>query len=79
MVHTLCVRVGDDAKIELNAANPHLTTAPTRKGLFYQFREGVTLDGMIDGDSTRGDGNPWKPNIKVKGGERGFYTIRVDK
>lgn len=67
------------AEIELNAANPKLTTAPTREGLFYQLREGETLDGMKDGDSTIGNGQPWTPKITVKDGDSAFYSIGVGK
>ena len=67
------------AEIKLNAANPTLITPTTRVGLFYQLREGTTLDGMSNGDSTIGDGNPWKPEIKVKGGNSAFYSIGVGK
>ena len=67
------------AKIVLDAANPSLTTPNTRVGLFYQLREGTTLEGMANGDSTIGDGNPWKPEIKVKGGNAAFYSIGVGK
>ena len=61
------------------AASPTITTAPTRVGLFYQLREGETLGGMKDGDSTIGDGKPWSPEIKVKGGNSAFYSIGVGK
>ena len=61
------------------AASPTITTAPTRVGLFYQFREGETLDGMKDGDSKVGDGEAWTPNITVKGGNSAFYSIGVGK
>ena len=67
------------AEIKLNAANPTLITPNTRVGLFYQLREGTTLEGMSNGDSTIGDGNPWKPEIKVKGGNSAFYSIGVGK
>ena len=67
------------AKIVLDAADPKLTTAKTRVGLFYQLREGETLDGMKDGDSKVGDGQPWSPEIKVKGGDSAFYSIGVGK
>ena len=67
------------AKIELVASNPSLTTPNTRKGLFYQFREGETLAGMKNGDSKVGDGQPWSPEIKVKGGNSAFYSIGVGK
>ena len=67
------------AEIELNAADPKLTTPNTRKGLFYQLREGETLNGMKDGDSKVGDGQPWSPEITVKGGNSAFYSIGVGK
>ena len=67
------------AEIELNAADPKLTTPKTRVGLFYQLREGVTIEGMEDGDSKIGDGQPWTPEIKVKGGNSAFYSIGVGK
>ena len=67
------------AVIELNAANPSLTTPNTRKGLFYQLREGTMLNGMKDGDSKVGDGQPWSPEITVKGGNAAFYSIGVGK
>ena len=67
------------AEIVLDAANPKMITPNTRKGLFYQLREGTTIDGMTDGDSCIGDGKPWKPDIKVKGGKSAFYAIGVGK
>ena len=38
-----------------------------------------TLGGMVDGDSKVGDGEPWTPEIKVKGGNSAFYSIGVGK
>lgn len=67
------------AVIELNAANPVLTTSNTREGLFYQLHEGTTLDTMVNGDSKIGDGKPWSPKITVKGGNSAFYSIGVGK
>lgn len=67
------------AVVKLDAANPTLTTPNTRKGLFYQLREGTTIGGMNNGDSILGDGKPWTPTIKVKGGASAFYTISVGK
>ena len=67
------------AKVELIAADPKLTTAPTRVGLFYRLREGETIGGMKDGDSKVGDGQPWSPKITVKGGDSAFYSIGVGK
>lgn len=67
------------AVIRMDAASPFLTTPNTRKGLFYQLREGETLDGMKNGDSTIGDGKPWSPEITVKGGNSAFYSIGVGK
>ena len=67
------------AKIELNPANPSLTTPNTRVGLIYQLREGVMIDGMSNGDSTIGNGKPWSPEVKVKGGKSVFCSIGVGK
>lgn len=58
---------------------PTITTAPTKPGLTYTLVEGATLESMLDGDSKLGDGTKWTPNIKVKGGASGFYTIKVTK
>ena len=73
------MNVEKGAVFELNATSPKLRTSNTRKGLFYQLREGEVLGGMVDGDSTIGDGNPWTPNIGVKGGNSAFYSIGVRK
>ena len=65
-----------------SAESPALTTAPTRKGLAYRLKEGVTLEAMeadADGDAKVGDGAPWTPKVTVKGGTSGFYSIRVSK
>ena len=72
-----------DAKVNLSVPDaPSLTTAPTRRGLVYQLKEGATLEAMeadADGDATVGDGQPWTPKVTVKGGASGFYSIRVSK
>jgi hypothetical protein len=68
--------VSEDNEIELNAERPFLKTV-TRPGLVYLLREGTKLDTMSNGDSTVGDGLPWKPKITVKGGKSGFYSIEV--
>ena len=71
---------GKGAEIRLDdPSKPTLKTAPTKPGLVYTLREGATLDAMADGDTTVGDGQPWTPAVKVKGGASGFYTIRVSK
>ncbi len=68
------------AKIELgDTSAPSLTTPPTRPGLTYTLREGVTLDAMNNGATKTGDGQPWTPTITVKGGKSGFYSIKVEK
>jgi len=67
------------AEIELNAESPSLTTSETKPGLTYTLHEGATLQGMNPGDSKVGDGQPWTPNITVKGGTSGFYSIGVTK
>ena len=67
------------AKFEVKASEPTLTTSATKPGLTYTLREGTTLDGMADGASKLGDGSPWTPEITVKGGASGFYSIKVTK
>ena len=62
--------------------SPELTTSDTKPGLTYTLLEGETLEAMMscaDGDSKVGDGEKWTPNITVKGGTSGFYTIKVEK
>ena len=53
--------------------------APTKPGLTYVFSEGTTIDGMTQTATKVGDGQPWKPEITVKGGISGFYSIGVSK
>ena len=70
----------EGAVIELNAANPAITTAPTKAGLTYNFYEGTALESLLGNppsDSKVGDGQPWSPTISVKGGASGYYSIRV--
>ena len=71
------------AAIDLgNPTEPMLTTAATKPGLTYTLQEGATLEEMMsctNGDSKVGDGEKWTPNITVKGGTSGFYTIKVEK
>ena len=67
------------AKFEVKASEPTLTTSATKPGLVYTLREGTTLDGMSDGASKLGDGSSWTPEITVKGGATGFYSIKVTK
>jgi hypothetical protein len=62
-----------------NPAAPSLTTSATRPGLTYTLREGRTLNGMSNGATKQGDGQPWNPPITVKGGTSGFYSIKVTK
>ena len=62
--------------------SPELTTSETKPGLTYTLLEGATLEEMMScttGDSKVGDGKKWTPEIKVKGGTSGFYTIKVEK
>ena len=63
-------------------SGPRIVTAPTRVGLVYTLREGETLESMAEcttGDSEVGDGQPWVPEISVRGGPSGFYSISVGK
>lgn len=67
------------ARVDLTATKPSLTTARTKAGLHYQLYEGTTLDSLKPTATKEGDGEPWTPELKVKGGASGFYTIRVSK
>ena len=67
------------AEIEINPTSPTLTTSETKPGLTYTLVEGSTIESMADGDSKVGDGAKWTPNITVKGGTSGFYSIKVEK
>ena len=70
------------AVIELSSESVRLVTAPTRAGLVYQLKEGETLGEMFDcedGDSKIGDGSAWEPEITVRGGQSGFYSVSVGK
>lgn len=70
------INFGSDSQ---GGVSPVLTTAPTKPGLVYTLHEGTTLNGMTDGDSTIGNGEKWTPEITVKGGKSGFYSIGVTK
>ena len=67
------------ASFQMEGGQPALTTAATKPGLTYTLREGATLDAMSDGATKQGDGQPWTPPITVKGGNSGFYRIKVGK
>ena len=69
----------EGVEIDLNPSAPEITTAPTRPGLTYTFREGTTLEGMTQKATKVGDGTSWTPPITVKGGTSGFYSIGVTK
>ena len=66
----------------LGTTCPTITTAPTRIGLVYMFREGTALEGLgakAPSATKTGDGKTWTPEIKVKGGNSAFYSIGVGK
>ena len=70
------------ADFSILPSGPRIVTAPTRVGLVYTLREGETLESMGEcttGDSEVGDGQPWVPEISVRGGPSGFYSISVGK
>ena len=67
------------AEIDLKPSAPSITTAPTRPGLTYTFKEGTTIEGMTQKAEKQGDGQPWSPTISVKDGPSGFYSIGVGK
>ena len=41
--------------------------------------EGCDIDAMSETSRKVGDGEPWTPEISVKGGSRGFYSVGVGK
>lgn len=67
------------AVIEITADSPTLTTSETKLGLTYTFSEGTTLEGLTQKSSKVGDGKAWTPDVSVKGGTSGFYSIGVSK
>ena len=67
------------AELELTPDDPLIKTAQTRPGLTYTFYEGTTLEGMTLKATKVGDGNAWTPEITVKGGKSGFYSVHVTK
>ncbi len=67
------------AAVHLSSENPSLKTAEARPGLSYTLYEGVSLGGMTAGDHMVGNGKAWSPEITVKGGKSGFYSIKVEK
>ncbi len=69
----------EGVEIVLDPENPSITTAPTKPGLTYTFSEGTTLEGMTQKDTKIGDGTSWTPEISVKKGTSGFYSIGVTK
>ena len=71
--------VEQGAVIEMNPEEPVLTTSETVPGLTYTLMEGSSLESMRAGDRKVGDGTKWTPNVTVKGGSSGFYTIKVEK
>ncbi len=66
----------EGASFTMDNGSPCLVTAPTKPGLVYTVHEGPTLDAMVDGASTVGDGLPWIPSLTAWR-DGGFYTIRV--
>ena len=77
--HAHPLDVAKGANIDLRNPSAPSLTIKTQKGLRYTLREGKTLDAMENGVSTVGDGQPWTPDLAVRGGASGFYTIRVSK
>ena len=65
-------------EIILDPNSPSITLPYTRSGLTYTLKEGRNVNGLEDGDSKLGDGQPWSPRITVKGGRSAFYTITVN-
>ena len=86
IVDEVFTKTEDEAQVEveLDSTEPKLTTAKTKYGLTYKFRQGATLEAMRDDAQPKtkiGDGNAWKldDEITVKGGDSAFYSIEVTK
>ena len=69
----------EGASFTMTGAGPVLVTSATKPGLTYTLVEGTTLDTMVDGAVKQGDGESWTPVLTVKGGNSGFYRIKVEK
>ena len=67
------------AEVKLGGDEPVITTTETKPGLVYTLYEGTSLEEMTQKVIKVGDGAQWTPPITVKGGDSGFYEIRVSK
>lgn len=72
------------AEVTIGVEEPVITTAATKPGLTYTFRQGTTLERMQAGDDAQavtkvGDGEQWSPDITVKDHDSAFYSIEVTK
>ena len=72
------------AEVTIGVEEPVITTAATKPGLTYTFRQGKTLERMQAGDDAQavtkvGDGEQWSPDITVKDPDSAFYSIEVTK
>ncbi len=72
-----------DVNITLTPSAPSITTAKTVPGLTYVLVEGATIEtmapGVKDTQTMVGNGETFTPEITVKGGTSGFYSIKVTK
>lgn len=73
--------VASGAEIDISGDDPFIRTSPTKLGLTYTLREGVTLNDMVDRESKFGDGTSFEPTITISrsNSSSGFYTIKVEK
>lgn len=69
------------AELSLDPANPVLKTAPTQPGFLYSFRQWTSLEGLSAQrpDCKEGDGKYWELPVTIKGGNRAFYSVTVEK
>ena len=75
---------GEGAEVTIGVEEPVITTAATKPGLTYTFRQGTTLERMQAGADAQavtkvGDGEQWSPDITVKDPDSAFYSIEVTK
>ena len=72
----------DKAAFDPSSDSP-ITTAKTVPGLTYTLYESSLLQDInaaeSAGDSTVGDGKPWRPKVSKTGGSSRFFTIHVSK
>ncbi len=78
------VFTGEGANVFLGGSASTITTAKTKPGLTYNFRQGATLQAMLasePADTTIGNSEAWTPNPSggLLGGSEAFYSVEITK